>query len=206
MMKVYLKWSDLAKGGTSDKKWLPVSALQCAKQKKASHKKWLFSLPMGVNVRSLRKYLNLVYLGYNWWDSNTEFKMYLCCLGLQGSDHHEGSTERGADRPQPAQEEIWCPLHALPSDPPQNYRSQSVRWLSTDLVLHAFVSLITPDGLLKVDFSSLFFRLRQRWERWWERRPSLWLKPNLQPETSGKNQRNIMWCDVWCRCICNSHL
>lgn len=46
------------------------------------------------------------------------------CLGSQGSDHHEGSAERGADRPQPAQEEIRRPLYALPPDPPQNHWSQ----------------------------------------------------------------------------------
>lgn len=42
-------------------------------------------------------------------------------LDLQGSDHHEGSAEGSTDRPQPAQEEVRCPLHALPSDPSQNY-------------------------------------------------------------------------------------
>ncbi len=47
--------------------------------------------------------------------------MCLSRLGLQGSDHHEGSAERGSDWPQPAEEKIRCPFHALPSDSPQNY-------------------------------------------------------------------------------------
>lgn len=43
----------------------------------------------------------------------------------------------------------------------------------------------------------LSFRLRLKWERWWERPPSLWLKPNLQPETSGESRRRITWCIVF---------
>lgn len=39
----------------------------------------------------------------------------------------------------------------------------------------------------------LFLRLRLRWERWWERRRSLWQKLNLLPVISGKNQRKITW-------------
>ena len=151
--------------------------------------------------------------------------MSVFCLGLQGSDHHEGSAERSSNRPQPAEEEIRRSLHALPPDPPQNHRSQFKKKKDLTTRPSACISVISlQNACLMVDFALLFLfrRLRLRWERWWGRRPSLWLKPNLQLGTSGENQREITWRDVtwrdvtwrdvtwrdviWYGCVCNSHL
>ena len=44
-----------------------------------------------------------------------------------------------------------------------------------------------------VDLSFDFPRPRPWWERWWERRPSRWLRLNLLLETSGWNLLNVPW-------------
>jgi len=57
-------------------------------------------------------------------------------LPWQGSDHHEGPAERGADGSQPAEEEGRRAFHALPPDSAQNHRGKSHRVRTISIVLY----------------------------------------------------------------------